>query len=188
MQRNRITGNNSSAPWQESVVRDRGGEGSSSARSRAFPSPSLSSHSFPSRPPAARPPVARPSASNPSISRQPASHPFASPLPPSNPFASRLPAANSIASRLRASRPLSAPGDGSSSGSSSSESTVFFSASSTSVDGIFGEILPEDEVLPNSEVQYYPPGYNPRMRGDDDFTPSVGIINEHEEYWGKDSW
>src|SRR5215216_3190338 len=77
-----------SEAWQEAVVRDRGGEGSSSARSRAFPSQSLPARPFPSRPPAAR---------------TSASHPFASPLPASNPFASRLPA----------SRPLSAPRDGS---------------------------------------------------------------------------
>ena len=131
--RSRIT-RSPAQPWQEAVVRDRGGEGGSSARARSFPS-----HSLPPRPQAARPsfsnqsasplfasiPSANPSA-NPSASRPLASNPFASPLPASNPFASRLPASNSIASRLRASRPLSAPGDG-----SSSES--FYSANSESV-------------------------------------------------------
>jgi hypothetical protein len=112
--RNRIPSGGRPA-WQESVVRDRGGDGSRSARSRPFPSSSL-----PPRTPAARTPAAHPSASNrfashPSASnRLPASHLFASRLPDSNPFASPLPASNSFASRLRASRPLSAPGDGSS--------------------------------------------------------------------------
>jgi hypothetical protein len=89
--RNRITSGGRLEAWQESVVSDRGGDASSSARSRLFPSSSL--------PP--RPPAARPSASN------------------------------SIASRLRASRPLSAPGDGSS-GEIQSEYD-FYSASSESV-------------------------------------------------------
>jgi len=140
MQRNRITGNSSPAPWQESVVRDRGGNSNSSGQSRALPSHSLNSRPFASRPPASPLPASRPSASNPSVSRLPASQPFASPLPASNPFASRLPVSNpfasrlpvsnSIASSLRASRPLSAPGDGSDEIQSEDD---FYSASSASV-------------------------------------------------------
>ncbi len=117
--RNRIP--SSSRPtqaWQESVVRDRGGEGSSSAQSRAFPSASLSSRPFPSRPPAARPSASNPSASRPPASRPPASHP-----PASHPFASPLPASNPFAPRPFASRRLAAPADGS--------SDEFFTASSS---------------------------------------------------------
>ena len=119
--RNKITNGGRPAPaWQDSVVRDRAGDGSSSARSRAFPS-----HPLPPRAPAARTPAAHPSASNRFASRLPALHPFAAPLPASNPFTSPLPASNSIASRLRASRPLSAPGEGS---SDEIESQEFLSA------------------------------------------------------------
>jgi len=122
MQRNRVTGNSSPAPWQEAVTRDRAGDGSSSARSRPFPS-----HSLPPRPLPPRPPAAP---SNSFASPLPASHPFASPLPASNPFA--LPASKSIASRLRATRPLSAPGDGSSQSSSTSEPTEEYQSSASS--------------------------------------------------------
>jgi hypothetical protein len=134
--RNRITNSGSSAEaWKESVVRDRGGEGSGSARSRTFPSSSL-----PPRPPARTPaahPFASPVPASNSIasrlraSRVPAGHPFTAPLPASNPFTSRVPASNSIASRLRASRPLSAPGDGSSDEIQSEDE--FFSADNKSV-------------------------------------------------------
>jgi hypothetical protein len=124
--RSRITnGGRPAQAWQESVVRDRAGDGSSSARSRPFPSSSL-----PPRPPAAHPSASNRFASRLPASRLPASNPFASHLPASNPFAAHLPASNRFASRLPSSRPLSAPGDGS---SDEIESQEFFSATDESL-------------------------------------------------------
>ena len=87
--RNSISGGSRPiAPWQESVVCDRGGEGGSVGRPRALPSPSLNSRPFPSRPFPLRPSASRP---------------LASPVPASRPFPSRLPFSG----------PLRAPEDGS---------------------------------------------------------------------------
>jgi hypothetical protein len=129
---NRIAGSSSSAlPWQRSVLRDRAGDGSNSARSRVLPSHLLTS-SLPPRTPAARTPAAHTSALRPLASRL-AANPFTA-LPASNPFAAPLPRSNPFTARSQASGSLRAPADGSSDEIQSEYD--FYSASNGSVSSL----------------------------------------------------